>query len=383
MSSDDNVVVLFVDDDAVNLRVFEANFGKWFNVLTCDSGQAALDLVCSGKHEIAVLLADERMPLMTGSELLEKVTDLSPDTQRMVVTAYADMHAVMNAVNRAKVCRYYYKPWVREELHLAIEDAVLIYRLERQVRTLRGRLLEIDRGITLGLAADWLTHDLLQPLTSAEIDLCDANEELVALGIELAKRPGSAEEVELRCKVDKTRALLHDVLTAFGDARDIVKSLRAGTAPPAASEQCDLESAVKMTIGILGKQAPDRVQIVVEGLAVNVPGALTHWVQVLLNLVQNAMQASAEAGRSVRVLVHWQRVGQIVEISVQDNGPGVAPGLRDRIFDPLFTTRARNGGTGLGLPIAREIVTRLGGELLLDSSSPEQGARFRLSVPAL
>jgi len=134
MPRDDDPAVLYVDDDEVNLRVFEANFGKQLKVLTCNSAAKALELLRSGEHELAVVLADERMPAMTGSELLEHVAELSPHTHRMVVTAYADMDAVMRAVNRVKVTRYYYKPWVREELQQALDDSLHIYRLEKQLR---------------------------------------------------------------------------------------------------------------------------------------------------------------------------------------------------------------------------------------------------------
>jgi two-component system NtrC family sensor kinase len=134
MQSDNDAAVLYVDDDVVNLRVFEANFGKQLKVLTCESAAQALELLRSGQHEIAVVLADERMPSMTGSELLEHVAKLCPHAHLMVVTAYADMDAVMRAVNRVKVTRYYYKPWVREELQQALDDALHIYRLQKQLR---------------------------------------------------------------------------------------------------------------------------------------------------------------------------------------------------------------------------------------------------------
>lgn len=134
MPRDDEVAVLYVDDDVVNLKVFEANFGKQLKVLTAASAAQALELVRSGRHELGVVLADERMPDMSGSELLELVAELCPHAHRMVVTAYADMDAVMRAVNRVKVTRYYYKPWVREELQQALDDSLHIYRLQKKLR---------------------------------------------------------------------------------------------------------------------------------------------------------------------------------------------------------------------------------------------------------
>jgi response regulator RpfG family c-di-GMP phosphodiesterase len=198
MPNDDELAVLYVDDDVVNLRVFEANFGKELRVLTCASGEQALELVRAGKHELAVLLADERMPGMTGSELLEQVAVLSPYTHRMVVTAYADMDSVMRAVNRVKVSRYYYKPWVKEELQQALEDAIEIYRLHKRLREqeqppstsaseARGASAEPDA------ASARLAQALVEARRGAEVlgrDLAALAEKLSALG-----EAGSVAEV--------------------------------------------------------------------------------------------------------------------------------------------------------------------------------------------
>jgi len=190
MPGDDELAVLYVDDDVVNLRVFEANFGKELKVLTCESGAQALELVRSGKHELAVLLADERMPGMTGSELLEQVAVLSPYTHRMVVTAYADMDSVMRAVNRVKVSRYYYKPWVKEELQQALEDAIEIYRLHKRLRA-QDQTRSTPASAPPGASAErhsapaQLARALVEARRSAqalERDLAALAEKLSALG---------------------------------------------------------------------------------------------------------------------------------------------------------------------------------------------------------
>ena len=64
--------------------------------------------------EVGLLIADQRMPEMTGVQLLEKARELLPDSQRMLLTAFSDIQAVMDAVNRGQVNRYFVKPWIRE-----------------------------------------------------------------------------------------------------------------------------------------------------------------------------------------------------------------------------------------------------------------------------
>ena len=212
MPSDEELAVLYVDDDEVNLRVFEANFGKQLKVLTCASGEQALELVRSGKHELAVVLADERMPGMTGSELLEHVAALRPHTHRMVVTAYADMDAVMYAVNRVKVSRYYFKPWVKEELLQALEDSVEIYLLHKRLRS-----QEQAQGAATSAVADASTVASAARRASA----------LVA-----ARRSAAVLERSLGALAEKVTALgargaVPQIVSLVADARDTTRQLRA------------------------------------------------------------------------------------------------------------------------------------------------------------
>jgi PAS domain S-box-containing protein len=104
--------------------------------------------------------------------------------------------------------------------------------------------------------------------------------------------------------------------------------------------------------------------------------------QALLNLLLNARDAVLECGRSApRVSVRVSGAGQVVTISVEDNGPGVPEQLRDRVFDPFFTTKEVGRGTGLGLSTAYAIAREHGGALRYERA-PRGGARFTLEIPA-
>ena len=93
--------VLYVDDERANLLVFRHNFSDQFTVLTADNGKEALEIL--RRENVAVLLTDQRMPSMTGVELAEKVQAAHPEVVRMIVTAYADVHAAIEAINRGQV----------------------------------------------------------------------------------------------------------------------------------------------------------------------------------------------------------------------------------------------------------------------------------------
>jgi signal transduction histidine kinase len=107
--------------------------------------------------------------------------------------------------------------------------------------------------------------------------------------------------------------------------------------------------------------------------------------RILVNLVQNARQAIEGAGThegEVHVAVHPGNAKEVA-IDVADSGPGIAPELRERIFDEHFTTRRESGGTGLGLATARELARANGGLLELPRKQPARGALFRLRLPAV
>ena len=103
--------------------------------------------------------------------------------------------------------------------------------------------------------------------------------------------------------------------------------------------------------------------------------------QVLLNLVENARDAIAgKEGGAIVVTTRRGDAGDRVELIVEDNGPGVPPELRDRVFTPYFTTKQGRGGTGLGLAIVHRIVSDHGGRVVV-SSVPAGGARFTVELP--
>jgi signal transduction histidine kinase len=101
---------------------------------------------------------------------------------------------------------------------------------------------------------------------------------------------------------------------------------------------------------------------------------------VVLNLVMNAIDAVEENKGLITVTTSYDRLKQIISLSVKDNGPGISPEERDKIWLPFHTTKPK-GGTGLGLPIVRKIVDQHDGTIVLDSQ-PGCGAKFTINMPA-
>src|SRR3954470_7786257 len=113
--------ILVVDDEPEMLLSLRDLLRREFHVYTAGSGQEGLNLLA--EHEIHVVMSDQRMPQMTGVELLTQIKCEHPEAIRMIFTGYADIHAVIDAVNQGNVFRYVTKPWDPEELVMALRAA--------------------------------------------------------------------------------------------------------------------------------------------------------------------------------------------------------------------------------------------------------------------
>jgi two-component system NtrC family sensor kinase len=146
-------------------------------------------------------------------------------------------------------------------------------------------------------------------------------------------------------------------------------------------EPVDLHKAVSQTVTLLSPRLPPNVRIVPDldpaGPVVLVARA-GQLEQVLVNLVDNAIRAVKERGT---ITVRVRRDGERIGVTVGDDGPGMSAEVKQRAFEPFFTTRAPGEGSGLGLAIAAEIVRGHRGTLELDSA-PGKGTRVMIRLPA-
>lgn len=134
----EKITVLYVDDEENNLFSFKATFRIKYKVLTALSGNEALDIL--GKNLVHIIITDQRMPEMTGIEFLEKVLEKFPDPMRILLTGYADMNAVIDAVNKGKIFHYLAKPWNEEELDLTINRAYEKYLAKVRLKEMNAKL---------------------------------------------------------------------------------------------------------------------------------------------------------------------------------------------------------------------------------------------------
>ncbi|GAA4176408.1 MULTISPECIES: response regulator [Sphingobacterium] len=149
------ISILYVDDEENNLFSFKATFRLKYKVFTAISGAEAIELVKN--NPIDIIITDQRMPEMTGVEFLEEVIKIDAAPMRILLTGYADMAAVVDAVNKGKIFHYLNKPWSEKELDETIQRAYEVYTERQKI---------IETNAQLETSNDQLEFMLRQKLLS-------------------------------------------------------------------------------------------------------------------------------------------------------------------------------------------------------------------------
>lgn len=134
--------ILYVDDEEQNLFAFKAAFRRDYTIHTAQNGEDALDIM--RQSTIQLVITDQRMPKMTGVELLDTIRQEFPNPIRMILTGYSDVEAIIKSINDGGVFRYVTKPWNKDELKLSIENARQLYELSAQNRDL---VFDLQRNV--------------------------------------------------------------------------------------------------------------------------------------------------------------------------------------------------------------------------------------------
>src|SRR5690242_8067209 len=141
--------VLVVDDEPQILVALEDVLSDAFMVFKAESGERALD-VLQRERDIAVVVTDQRMPKMTGDELLASLAG-SFDASRIMVTGFADLSAVIRAVNDGRIFAYVTKPWNPDDLRLKVAKAAEHFRLVKEIEYERQLLHDLMDNVPDGI----------------------------------------------------------------------------------------------------------------------------------------------------------------------------------------------------------------------------------------
>jgi putative nucleotidyltransferase with HDIG domain len=141
--------ILFVDDEENILNSVERLFAEHdIKILKAENASRALDLF--SKEEIAVIISDNQMPGMKGTELLARIRDISPDTLKILMTAHADLSVAVDAINKGEVFRFITKPWDDDILLRTVQEAINRYQIVLSLKKQdEAKLLSLAQTIEL------------------------------------------------------------------------------------------------------------------------------------------------------------------------------------------------------------------------------------------
>ena len=287
----------------------------------------------------------------------------------------------------------------RREFQDQLEAAARAERHAREeLQRAQLQMIETEKLAALGRMVAGVAHEINNPLSFVSNNEAVLQRDLKAVQeyLELYRQADGLIEqhapelldhlAELDRRADVSYILSHvqEILSrsrqGLGRIQQIVRDLRDFARMDGTEmETADLNASIELTVDIVRVQAKKKgVQIDARLQALPAVACFPAKVnQVILNLLTNAIDACEEGGR---VVLSTAAGDDVIRIVVQDNGPGVDPAIRARLFDPFVTTKAPGEGTGLGLSISYGIVQDHGGTIEVESE-PGEGSRFTVTLP--
>ena len=136
----DKPAVLYIDDEETNVRAFEASFRREFDITATTSLPQALDAL--SKKEYQVIISDQKMPGVAGTEFLLAISAKYPKSLKVILTAYQDFQVAREALNSGRIFKYMLKPWDRDEVIQTVKLAHELYTLRNERETLIDELVK-------------------------------------------------------------------------------------------------------------------------------------------------------------------------------------------------------------------------------------------------
>jgi signal transduction histidine kinase len=396
--------LLIVDDEEGPRQSLRVIFKDSFNVLMASNGSDGVELAQNNKIDVAVL--DIRMAGMSGIEALERLKFVDPSIEVVMMTAFETSETMKQAL-RLRACDYINKPFDIGTMRKAVATALERRTLGSEIRNNLEKLQELQAELqqqrmdeeiarTRGEIYASIIHDINGPLTIISGLLQIINQ-----------RIGEETQVEgedLEMVKDRLKRITRQVTNCIEISRRYLGFLKQNPSE-------NVRVWVNQILGDLGEllrvhPGAKNNQLLIhplpEDATVSING--TDLIQILLNLTLNAFQCSPQHHRvEIRGqllhhpldLAHFEdgpedqfinrdsfnNTAPLLSLSVQDNGPGIAPEVMPKIFEPFFSTRPRSSGTGLGLCIVHRLLKQAHAAMHAHTKVG-QGTVFTVYLPA-
>ena len=129
-------VILIVDDEPDNLALLRRTLRSKYDIITATNGKEALEIAKEKYNDISLIISDQKMPVMQGTEFLAQVNEFAPDIVKMLLTGHSDIDILVDSINKCNLFQYIFKPFDIEELSLIIQSAIETYELTKSKQNL-------------------------------------------------------------------------------------------------------------------------------------------------------------------------------------------------------------------------------------------------------
>jgi two-component system sensor histidine kinase/response regulator len=364
--------LLVVDDESDNLDALERIFRKRYHFLRASSGSEAISIMRE-TPEVDVIITDQRMPGMTGVELLERTLSSHPKTVRILLTGYTEIDSIIAAVNQGHIFRYITKPWDTTDLTNSVEQAMEHFargrELEIKNRDLEKALSELKQLDQLkSKFMILINHELKTPLTviSSFLSL-------------LLETRLDQDQLTYLDRVQKSTARLQEII----DDTLILTQHEAGALKPKVQKTSMFE-LIQQTLQEFQQDATKK-NLTIQ-LPPLVPSEAVATVDPVLikrtlrHLLGNAIRFSPN---NTVIMVEMLATSNQLEVIIENEGSPIPQDLITKLHTPFnLQTEIMNHskGLGLGLSVADTILKSHGGQLKLENRSiPNQPAHVRVS----
>lgn len=282
----------------------------------------------------------------------------------------------------------------REEENKRLNDELVrSMRIEvrEEKKKMMAKLINTNRMTSLGLLVSSMAHEINNPNGSIRLSneyLTNVMKSIIPILDEVKRKNGELEILGMT--FEETRNELQNACDNISRSTVRIEQVIANLRSYSLGERLqmdsdiDMNSVIENAISIFRSHGRRHDVTLISDLAANLPtvsGNATQLLQVVLNLVMNATQALTDERNNISVRTNWEWQTGTVILTVTDEGKGIPPENMKRLFDPFFSTRLEEGGSGLGLYISKFIVEEHGGKIAVNSKLGK-GSTFTIMLPA-
>lgn len=360
--SEKAITILYIDDEEHNLHSFKASFRKQYDITITSSVVEAEQLL--DEKDFCIILADQRMPVMTGVQFFEKIRTKFPKPIRILITGHTDIGAAIDAINKGEVFRFIDKPWDYNYVENAISNAYDIYKTREDLKQRNIELQKANEELDKFVYS--ASHDLRAPLMSVL--------GIVNLALLEDDVKSQNEYLELiRQSVKKLDTFIINIIDYYKNARGI----------PVVTDISfeELVTEVQATIQYLPEYGNLKMTTDIRQDGVFHSDVMKLRI-IFNNLINNAIKFQDKSKPNPFVHLTVKSTDSDARIIIEDNGTGIRESDQDKIFKMFYRAGATNSGSGIGLYIVHEAISKLGGEISV-TSKIGQGSIFEINIPSI